>query len=97
MKVLVVFEFENIANPDSEEATTKIEEITEALETMRIAFDASECWVDEVVGSETDTADFALVAEYTEKQHSMELEDFDQFNRDNTDPITKITGQTDKL
>jgi hypothetical protein len=25
------------------------------------------------------------------------LEDYDQFNRDNTDPITKITGQTDKL
>ena len=97
MKVLVVFEFENIANPDSEEATTKIEEITEALETMRIAFDASECWVDEVVGSETDTADFALVSEYAEKQHTMELEDFDQFNRDNTDPITKITGQTYKL
>jgi hypothetical protein len=97
MKVLVVFEFENIANPDSDEATAKVEEITQACETMQVAFDASACWVDEVVGSETDTADFALVSEYAEKQHAMELEDYDQFNRDNTDPITKITGQTDKL
>jgi hypothetical protein len=53
--------------------------------------------VQEVFGGETDTADFALVAEYAEKQHAMELEDYDQFNRDNTDPIAKITGQTDKL
>ena len=97
MKVLVVFEFENIANPDSEEATTRVEEITEACETMQVAFDASACWVQEVFGGETDTADFALVSEYAEKQHAMELEDYDQFNRDNTDPITKITGQTDKL
>jgi hypothetical protein len=38
-----------------------------------------------------------LVAEYEEVQHALELEDYDQFNRDNTDPIAKITGQTDKL
>lgn len=46
-----------------------------------------------------DDEDFALVAEYTDAQHAMELEDFDNFAglRDNTDPITKITGQTDKL
>lgn len=44
-----------------------------------------------------DDEDFALVSEYAEKQHALELEDYDQFNRDNTDPITKITGQTDKL
>jgi hypothetical protein len=97
MKVLVVFEFENIANPDSDEATTKVEEITEACETMQVAFDANGCWVQEVFGGETDTADFALVSEYAEKQHALELEDYDQFNRDNTDPIAKITGQTDKL
>ena len=43
--------------------------------------------------------DFALVSEYAEKQHAMELEDYDNFAglRDNTDPITKITGQTDRL
>jgi hypothetical protein len=97
MKVLVVFEFENIANPDSEEATTKVEEITEACETMQVAFDANACWVQEVFGEDAEEGDFALVAEYAEKQHAMELEDYDQFNRDNTDPITKITGQTDKL
>jgi hypothetical protein len=46
-----------------------------------------------------DDEDFALVAEYEDAQHAMELEDFDNFAglRDNTDPITKITGQTDKL
>ena len=44
-----------------------------------------------------DDEDFALVAEYEDAQHALELEDYDQFNRDNTDPITKITGQTDKL
>lgn len=46
-----------------------------------------------------DDEDFALVAEYADAQHAMELEDFDNFAglRDNTDPITKITGQTDKL
>ena len=46
-----------------------------------------------------DDENFALVAEYTDAQHAMELEDFDNFAglRDNTDPITKITGQTDKL
>ena len=97
MKVLVVFEFENIANPDSEEATTKVEEITEACETMQVAFDANACWVQEVFGEDAEEGDFALVAEYAEKQHAMELEDYDQFNRDNTDPIAKITGQTDKL
>lgn len=37
--------------------------------------------------------DFALVAEYEERQHAMELEDFDNFGglRDNTDPVTKAT------
>ena len=99
MKVLVVFEFESIANPDSEEATTKVEEITEACETMQVAFDANSCWVQEVFGEDAEEGDFALVSEYAEKQHAMELEDFDNFAglRDNTDPITKITGQTDRL
>lgn len=37
--------------------------------------------------------DFALVAEYEDAQHAMELEDFDNFTglRDNTDPVTKVT------
>ena len=96
MSVVVIFKFEGINNPDSEEATTKIEEITESCETMRVAFDATECYIEDAL-CEADEEDFALVAEYAEKQHAMELEDYDQFNRDNTDPITKITGQTDKL
>jgi hypothetical protein len=52
---------------------------------------------DEVETCTLQDQDFALVSEYAEKQHALELEDYDQFNRDNTDPITKITGQTDKL
>jgi len=52
---------------------------------------------DEIEACTLQDQDFALVSEYTEKQHALELEDYDQFNRDNTDPITKITGQTDRL
>jgi hypothetical protein len=52
---------------------------------------------EEVETCDLQAHDFALVAEYEEVQHALELEDYDQFNRDNTDPITKITGQTDKL
>jgi hypothetical protein len=46
---------------------------------------------------EPEDEDFALVAEYEEAQHALELEDFDQFNRDNTDPLARINGQTDRL
>lgn len=52
---------------------------------------------DEVEPCTLQDQDFALVSEYEEVQHALELEDYDQFNRDNTDPITKITGQTDRL
>ena len=47
--------------------------------------------------TDKDDEDFALVAEYADAQHALELEDFDQFNRDNTDPLAKINRQTDKL
>lgn len=92
MVVKVIFKFNGINNPDSEEATAKIEEITEDCETMRVAFDASECFIDDAL-CEADEEDFALVAEYEEKQHAMELEDYDNFTglRDNTDPVTKVT------
>jgi len=54
---------------------------------------------EEVETCDLQAHDFALVSEYAEKQHALELEDFDNFAglRDNTDPITKITGQTDRL
>ena len=47
--------------------------------------------------TDKDDEDFALVAEYADAQHALELEDYDQFNRDNTDPLAKINRQTDKL
>lgn len=47
--------------------------------------------------TDEDDEDFALVAEYADAQHALELEDYDQFNRDNTDPLAKINRQTDKL
>jgi hypothetical protein len=98
MRVVVIFEFDEISNPDSEEATAKVDAITEACETMQVAFDASGCWISDVIGDDTEKADFALVAEYEERQHAMELEDFDNFGglRDNTDPITKATNNAEK-
>jgi hypothetical protein len=56
MKVIVSFEFENIKDPNSPEATQKVQEITEACETMGIAFDANSCWVDDCVESFIDWA-----------------------------------------
>jgi hypothetical protein len=51
MKVYVVFEFERV-KPDSKKADRIIEEITEACETMCIAFDANNCWVDDCKGDD---------------------------------------------
>ena len=50
MRVIVVFEFEGV-NPDSEKADQIIEEMTEECETMRIAFDATNCWIDDCVAT----------------------------------------------
>jgi hypothetical protein len=49
--VYVVFEFERV-KPDSKKADRIIEEITEACETMSIAFDANNCWVDDCKGDD---------------------------------------------
>ncbi len=46
MKVIVVFEFKYV-HPDSKRADKIVEEITESCETMRIAFDANACYVDD--------------------------------------------------
>lgn len=51
MKVIVAIEFEDIKDPDSAEATQKVQEITESCKTMGIAFDANSCWVDDCVKS----------------------------------------------
>ena len=98
MRVVVIFEFDEISNPDSEEATVVVEAIAQDCETMQVAFNASSCWVSDVIGDDTEQADFALVAEYEERQHAMELADFDNFGglRDNTDPILKATRQVEK-
>ena len=55
MKVLVIFEFENIEDPNSPEADAKVQAITEDCETMQVAFDASGCWVQEVFGGDLPT------------------------------------------
>jgi hypothetical protein len=51
MKVTVVFEFEGV-DPNSPEADEIVAEITESCETMRIAFDANACWVDNACGDD---------------------------------------------
>ena len=50
MKVIVVFEFDEIDDPDSPEASEIVQAITEDCETMQIGFDASGCYVQEVLG-----------------------------------------------
>ena len=49
MKVIVVFEFENIEDPNSAEASEIVQAITEDCETMQVAFDASSCYVEDCV------------------------------------------------
>ena len=50
MKVLIAFEFEGV-EPNSPEADRIIEEMTEECETMGIAFDADNCWIDDCVAT----------------------------------------------
>jgi hypothetical protein len=50
MRVTVVFEFKGV-EPNSSKADRIIEEMTEECETMGIAFDANNCWVDDCVAS----------------------------------------------
>jgi hypothetical protein len=56
MRVTVVFEFKGVA-PDSPEADEIIEAMTEDCETMGIAFDASNCWIDDAVAHEDEGDD----------------------------------------
>jgi hypothetical protein len=56
MRVIVIFEFKGVA-PDSPEADRIIEAMTEDCETMGIAFDASNCWVDDAVAHEDEGDD----------------------------------------
>ena len=48
MRVVVMFEFEGV-DADGEQADQIVEEISRSCETMQNAFDASACWVDEVL------------------------------------------------
>jgi hypothetical protein len=56
MRVIVIFEFDDI-EPNSSEADQIIEEMTEECETMRIAFDASNCWIDDCVATWAEEAE----------------------------------------
>lgn len=49
MKVIVVFEFSHIKDPDSEEATKVVETMTGECYRMQVAFDASNCYVDDCI------------------------------------------------
>jgi hypothetical protein len=48
MRVIVIFEFEGV-DPNSPEADQIVESITDSCETMRIGFDMTGCWVDDVI------------------------------------------------
>jgi hypothetical protein len=48
MRVVVIFEFEGV-DANGEHADQIVEEISRSCETMQTAFDASACWVDEVL------------------------------------------------
>ena len=50
MKVIVVFEFDDIDDPNGADANLVVDAITQDCETMRVAFDASGCYVHECVG-----------------------------------------------
>jgi hypothetical protein len=50
MKVLLAFKFEGV-EPNSPEADRIIEEMTQECETMGIAFDADNCWIDDCVAT----------------------------------------------
>jgi len=55
MKVVVIFEFDNIKDVDSPEASAIVQAITESCETMQVGFDASNCWVEDVFGEKKET------------------------------------------
>jgi hypothetical protein len=50
MRVIVIFEFEGV-EPDSPEADQIVGEMTEECERMCIAFDASNCWIDDCIAT----------------------------------------------
>lgn len=54
MIVYVAFKYNGV-DPNGNRADKIIEEMTESCETMRIGFDANECWIDNV--TEGDKAD----------------------------------------
>ena len=51
MIVYVAFKFDGV-DPDSPEADDIVREITESCETMRIGFDANDCWIDNAQGDD---------------------------------------------
>ena len=55
MRVIVVFEYDDV-DPNSPVADVVMESITDSCETMRIAFDANACWVDDVVATKGEQA-----------------------------------------
>ena len=48
LRVVVVFEFNNVGDPDNPSADEIVQAISSECETMKIGFDASACYIDEV-------------------------------------------------
>jgi hypothetical protein len=54
MKVIVVFEYENIKDPNSKEATAIVEDITESCDALAGSFNATTCYIDDCIESAFD-------------------------------------------
>jgi hypothetical protein len=55
VRVLVAFEFDDL-EPGSVDEERTVQEIRSACETMRIGFDAQNCWVEDTLYIETEEA-----------------------------------------
>ena len=56
MKVIVVFEFSEITNPNSPEANEVVDSITQDCKVMQEAFNATDCYVEDCIETQTKEA-----------------------------------------
>jgi len=103
MKVLVAFEFDGV-DPNSPEADKIVAEITESCETMRIGFDATECWVDDAVGKvffdieeekkfTVHNHNHSLLGEFSTEQAAKEEAEFYRHMTGNPAYIVEVKGE----
>ena len=48
LRVVVMLEFNDISDPNSPKADEIVQAVTDECYRMRVAFDANECWVEDV-------------------------------------------------